>query len=441
MFWDCFSKKKKKKKASKAVQYSDIVDFVEGNIGTVKPLLTALGHYDRRKRLLDMAQMVGCKHMLLCQKEREGNDHFVVIDATDHNYGKPETQFSWQHTQVAASNDAANRIDALPFQHIGVMAFISVPIKNSNNATIGILLGVATQRIENIDSKTHLLHLMAPVFCTEIECEKLRTELRMQEQRIASLNQNIEVMSTDIQREKEKSAESKELKTFFLTNLSHEIRTPMNVVLGFLDLLETSTDEEERKNFIAIVKQNSQLMLTVIDNLVEMSKLQTSYMQRAPIPQQLNALLDELKRKYESRLKQLGKRNVKLVSSYSLSSPNDTIWNSDEIIQRVFCTLLDNACKYTSEGEITMGYVANEKDTTFYVRDTGCGIKPSEEKTIFGMFNDIEQRKNKQDDDSFTTLGLAMASKYVSLTGGKIWVDLKYVGGALFYFNIPNDKL
>lgn len=439
MFWDrLFKKKKKKKKAPSTVEYSDLIGFSEANLPMVKKLLGTISMPDRHKRLQSMAEIVGCQYMLLLQKEGTTPDRYTVLETSDISYCPVDTSMTWLHSQPAASNDASSRIDALPCQHVGAVGFVSVPIKDRYNVLTGIMLGISTQRIDKIDERTKLLHMIAPLFAAEIECRTLANDNRQQEQRIQSLHQSIEVMTADMEKEREKSKENKELKTVFLTNLSHEIRTPMNVVMGFLDLLETATTEEDRRNFIGIIKQNSQLMLTVVDNLVEMSKLQTSYMFRPAIPQQLNMLLDNIKAKYSTVLLNSNKNNVKILSSYSLTTPNDTIWNSDEIITRVFEALLDNACKYTNEGEIMMGYISYEKEMVFYVRDTGCGIKPGQEKVIFNMFNASD---NPDTDDPTMGLGLAMAYKYVSLTSGKIWVDTKYEGGASFYFSIPNDKL
>ncbi len=441
MSWNIFSKKKKSKITSQTKAYADEVDFVANNVTMVKPLLSSTSYHDKHRRLCDIAQMIDCYTVMLCAKGHELSDSFSVVDSSDMSYCPESTTFTWQHMQAAASNDASGLIEALPFQHIGAQAFISVPIKNHNNVTMGILLGISTKRIDNIDAKTQLLHLLAPSFNAVLECTALRAQLRQFEQRISSLNQSIEVMNADVMREKEKSAESKEIKTVFLTNLSHEIRTPMNAIIGFVDLLETVQSDEERAEFIAIIKQNSKLLLTVIDNLIEISKLQSSYMFSPAYPRQLNALIDKIIKRYELEIKQ-SKKPVRFRTTYALATPNDTIWNSEEIVSKVLGYLLDNAVKFTNEGEITVGYITNEKEMTFFVRDTGCGIKKGQEESIFNMFcigdNGV---LSAADDDMSKGLGLSLAQKYVALAGGHIWVDPSYSGGACFYFSIPNDKL
>ncbi len=439
MFWN----KKKSKKVLLTKNYADVTDFVENNIAMVKTLLSPLGSSDKSRRLGDIAQMIDCHAVLLCAKEHESPDGFTVVVSSDTNYAAIGTVFTWQHLQVAASSDAVGLISALPFQHVGAQGFISVPVKDKNNITVGILLGLATKRLENIDAKTRLLHMLAPSFCVELRCERLKQQRAQFEQRIVSLNQSLEVMNADIAREKERSQENKELKSIFLTNLSHEIRTPMNAILGFVDLLDMAQSDEERSEFIKIIKQNSKLLLAVIDNLVEISKLQSSYMFSPACPRQLNALLDSIRKDLEGKVKLSGKP-IEVVTSYALQTPNDTIWNSEEIISKVFDYLIDNALKFTESGRISFGYQTDEKEMRFYVRDTGCGIKKGEEESIFQMFcigdNGVPMPHDTNDMSS-KGLGLTLAQKYVALTGGRIWADPNCEVGACIYFCIPNDKL
>ncbi|MCQ2204486.1 MAG: HAMP domain-containing histidine kinase [Bacteroidales bacterium] len=429
---------KKADNGHKASNYTEVSDFVTDNLVDLKRLLSSTGYNDRHRRLTDLAVMCGCHVMLLCQK-MTGHDKYMVIETSDRNFAVEDRTFSWQHSQPAASSDASTMLLNLPFPKIGATGFISVPIKNSKNVQTGILLGLSLNTIDNIDAKTRLLHLMAPLFDPEIEVEKLRQGKAQYEQRIVSLRQNIEVMTNDLKIEKEKSAENKELKSIFLTNLSHEIRTPMNVIMGFVDLLETTEDENDKKEFTVIIKQNCDTLLKVIDNLIEISKLQSSYMFKSSTPVQLNDLLDNIKNHTIEKLASLRKSNISVETSYAMETPNDTIWNSEEIITKTLDQLLDNACKYTEEGKIAFGYSFDHKEAIFYVRDTGCGIKNGEEEKIFNMFSVVDNSLTRQ--ITGTGIGLAVAKKYVELANGRVWCDTGYKGGACFYFTIPTEKL
>ncbi len=429
--------KKKTNTPTEPKNYADLPDFVDANVSDIKRLFSAVGYNDRQVRLRDLASMVECQSMLLCKKTRNGTDKFAVVDSSDEKNFPPDTPFTWQHNQAAASATSVSLINSLPFNCHGAFGFISVPIKNSTNNVAGILLGLANKHIDNLDASTRLLHMMAPLFSEELEIEKLKEEQRQYEQRIISLNQTVEVTNADLKREREKSKENSEFKSIFLTNLSAEIRTPMNAVLGFVDLLSASDSEEDRAKFIEIIRQNANLMLSVIDNLLDISNLQSSYMFNPICPQQLNGMLDELKEKYETKLRKDAKAVI-FNTSYALQTPNDTVWNSAEIIVKVMDQLLDNACKFTQKGEITMGYFVDTHEMTFFVRDTGRGIPKERAEAVFQMF--ATETKNDSEGKDYT-MGLTMAQKYVALTGGRIWVDTAYTSGTNINFSIPNDKL
>lgn len=429
--------RKKSDDNRKVSNYAEVSDFVTDNLVDLKRLLSTTGYNDRHRRLADLAMMCGCQVMLLCQKIA-GQDKYMVVESSDRSFQVDERTFVWQHSQPVASSDASTMLLSLPFPKIGATGFISVPIKNSKNVLTGILLGLSLNTINKIDEKTRLLHLMAPIFDSEIESEKLRQGKAQYEQRIVSLRQNIEVMTNDLKIEKEKSAENKELKSIFLTNLSHEIRTPMNVIMGFVDLLETAS-EEERMEFVRIIKQNCDILLKVIDNIIEISKLQSSYMFKASTPVQLNDLLDEIRNRTLEKLKLMDKADISVETSYAMDSPNDTIWNSEEIITKTLEQLLDNACKFTTSGKISFGYTFDHKEANFFVRDTGRGIKSGEEERIFHMFSVVDNSLTRA--TSGTGIGLAVAKKYVELANGRIWCDTGYRGGACFYFTIPTEKL
>lgn len=418
---------------------TDMPTFVRENHATVKKLLCSYGYNDMQRRLSELADMVDCPMLLLCSKQRAIGS-FLVIECSDTQHDIKGKVFQWQHVQVAASSNASQAISELPFPKIGANSYISVPIKNKRNMVTGIILGLYVRDITNVDDCTRLLHLVAPTFESEIQVEQMRLEHQQYETRIASLNQNLEIMQSDLNREREKSVESSELKRLFLTNLSQEIRTPMNAVVGFVDLLGMSNDPEESKRFIEIIKQNSLLTLKVIDSLVEISKLQSSYLQKSAVPSSLNQLINDTISPYIKRLRQAG-NGVKMELKYALEAPNDTIWNSDEIIKKVLELILDNSCEHTTEGTISIRYDIDHKEARFEVKDTGPRILPEEAQAIFNLSANADEPTGSCPTTRVNGSSLSLARKYIELTGGHIWVDTNYTEGACFYFTIPTEKL
>lgn len=426
---------RKRHPGKNAANYASVVDFVDDNVDDVKALLSSVGYNDVGRRLADMAAMTHCHVMALCQKLNSPNK-FMVVESSDAVACPRGTVFSWTHTQPSASADTPAVVSALPFNVVGARGFISVPVKNERNMLSGILLGIAAAGLSGLDGKVRLLHILAPTFDAEVRCVRLKQDLMQSEQRIVSLNQNIEVLNSDLRKAQDKVQESREMKSTFLTNLSHEIRTPMNAIIGFVDLLGQARTDEERDNFIEIVRQNSRQLLHVIDSLIEISKLQSSYMLKPVCPVQLNDLLTGIKIKYQDELRKMGK-DVVIETSFSLDTPNDTIWGSDEIISRVLGQILDNACRVTMEGKISISYSINHRDATFCVTDTGPGLPPGVERSVFNMFDNASM----DDAGKGKGIGLAVAAKYLTLCDGRIWVDTEYKGGACFYFSIPTEKL
>lgn len=431
-------RKKSSRKSDTTSTFVDMPTFVYDNQATIKRLLCSYGYNDPHKRLVELADMIDCPVLLLCSKQRTMGS-FSVLECNDAQYDVIGKVFQWQHLQVAASMNAEQALVDLPFPQIGATAYISVPIKNKRNMVTGILLGLYIYGIPDVDNKTRLLHLVAPLFETELELYQTRGELQQYETRIAALNQNLEIMQSDLKREKDKALESSELKRIFLTNLSQEVRTPMNAVIGFVDLLETASSDEERRNFTEIIKQNSLLTLNVIDSLVEVSKLQSTYLQKSSVPSSLNQILDETLTVYRRRIEKEGKK-IEISVVYSLTPPNDTIWNSDEIIQKVLEQVLNNSLENTDSGNIVVRYDVDDKEYLFTITDTGIPMNPGDEQNIFNLMStsctsDLEVKSRVRG------VGLSLASKYIDLTNGKIWIDMNYTGGAKYCFSVPVEKL
>lgn len=436
MVFDLFFKHHQAKKmAGKQPVYDNGADFIVQNLAMVKTILSFSGANDPAKRLQGIAQMVGCRVVALCSLT-DGQNKFTVVMSSNQDICKCGLTFTWQHTQPWGSTDAAAAA-ALPFKCPDCDIMLSVPIKDERNMLAGVVIGLSGDWVTDIDTKVQIMHLMTPSFESVLKCLKEREKNKQLTQRIAALNQNIEVLNADLEKERKIATQSRSLKSAFLTNLSHEIRTPMTAILGFLDLLQKA-EPKDRESFVAIIRKNCNQLLYVIDSLIDISNLQSNYMLKPPCPVQLNELLTEIKQKYAAKLKREGKA-INIETSFALETPNDTIWNSDEIINKVMCILMDNACKYTEAGTIAMSYSISHKEATFCVTDTGPGIPLVAQDYIFNLFEGINAEKVGEPHG--TDSGLAIAKKYLALANGHIWVDKAYTGGTCFYFSIPTEKL
>lgn len=235
---------------------------------------------------------------------------------------------------------------------------------------------------------------------------------------------------------KEKAEESDQLKSAFLANLSHEIRTPMNGIIGFSELLDNKELEETKKSkYISVIKKCGFNLLEIIDDLIEMSKIDAHQMKPKLIEFDLNQCLTDIK---DTTTVTIPKdKPIEII----LKAPkNPVIFKivSDETkLKQVIVNLINNAIKFTPKGTITFGYELNldSKEVIFKITDTGIGIKINEQKDIFNRFRRI--KANNTINISGLGLGLAISKAYVEMLNGKIWVTSEENVGSTFAFSIP----
>jgi len=233
---------------------------------------------------------------------------------------------------------------------------------------------------------------------------------------------------------KEKAEESDSLKSAFLANMSHEIRTPLNAIVGFSRLLARKNyEEEKRKLFIQDIQANSNQLLTIINDILDISKIESGQFILNPEPVCLNQLCQEV---HDSMQVQIKNKDLTLFCEKPLSDAEVTV-NMDEVrLKQVLGNLLNNAIKFTEKGYIHFGYKqTNSGELTFFVKDTGIGIAAEKQNIIFEHF--------RQEDDTTTRkyggtgLGLSISQSLIELMGGTIWVESKKGEGAHFFVKIP----
>jgi len=232
---------------------------------------------------------------------------------------------------------------------------------------------------------------------------------------------------------KEKAEESDRLKTAFLTNMSHEIRTPLNSIMGFAELLEEpDLTGEEQRNFISIIEKSSARMLNIINDIIDISKIESGQMEVLNEECNINEQIENI---YSSFKHEVEKRGMQLFTKISLPAKESVIQTDCEKLYAILANLVKNSIKYSDQGTIEVGYNLKNNYLEFFVKDTGIGIPKDRQEAIFHRFvqADIADKRAFQG----AGLGLSISKSYVEMLGGKIWVESEEGKGSTFYFTIP----
>lgn len=238
-------------------------------------------------------------------------------------------------------------------------------------------------------------------------------------------------MEQELIETKEQAEESNRLKSVFLANMSHEIRTPLNAIVGFSRLLATVEDENEKEEYIQIIENNNDLLLQLISDILDLSKIETGTMEFVEAPVDVNEMLEEITQAMTLRAEPKG-----VAVRFKDRLSECCILTDHNRLHQVMTNLMTNAIKFTDGGAITIGYTLQPDNMLrFYVSDTGCGIPKDKQKDIFTRF--IKLNRFVQG----TGLGLSICQIIVERMGGEIGVDSEVGNGATFWFTIPNRKV
>jgi len=231
---------------------------------------------------------------------------------------------------------------------------------------------------------------------------------------------------------KNKAERSDQMKLEFLANMSHDLRTPMNSIIGFSDLLKSNNlSKKEKNDYINTIISNGKFLMALIDDIIDISKIDSSSLKIEDNDFELNKLMEELRLSYSKQVKD---KNIEIMIDVDVNK--NVILHSDKFrIRQILMNLIGNAIKFTNDGYVRFGYkVINAKQLEIYVEDTGPGIERQFQRAIFERFRQL----NSNNKHKGAGLGLSITKSLVELLGfGDIKLISELEKGSKFYFNVP----
>lgn len=239
----------------------------------------------------------------------------------------------------------------------------------------------------------------------------------------------LELMRRELIESKEKAETSDKLKSAFLANMSHEIRTPLNAIVGFSRIISESDNAEERREYYEIVDANNERLLQLINEILDLSKIESGIVEFTYGPVRLHTLCKEIHDAHVFRCPQ----GVEL----RFDSPDEalSIHSDKNRIFQVFSNLIGNAFKFTTEGSVSYGYKQEGERVVFYVKDTGLGIEPEKLGRVFQRFAKLNNFAQG------TGLGLSICKTIIERLGGEIAVSSEVGTGTTFTFWLPLENV
>jgi signal transduction histidine kinase/ActR/RegA family two-component response regulator len=235
-----------------------------------------------------------------------------------------------------------------------------------------------------------------------------------------------------IRNAEQKAKESDRLKTAFIQNISHEIRTPMNGIIGFVELLrENNISATEKTQFLEIITESSNQLLNIVNEVLDMSLIETGNIQINKKEVNLNDFSEELYHLYRPLIK----REISFSVIKGLTEPSDIVLMDDIKVKQILTNLLNNAIKFTDNGHIKFGYTLKNIELEFFVEDTGIGIDSTLQDKVFERFRKAESNNTRLYDG--VGLGLAICKGNIDLLKGRIWIKSEPGIGSVFFFTIP----
>lgn len=229
---------------------------------------------------------------------------------------------------------------------------------------------------------------------------------------------------------KEKAENADRSKSAFLANMSHEIRTPLNAIVGVSELLAAANTEEEKQKYLEILHTNSELLLQLVNDILDLSKIEAGTLEFVYSDVDINLLLNDLEQLF--RMKIGSNSPVQIITEPGL--PSCMVHTDRNRIAQVVSNFVSNAIKFTTEGSIRIGYQSSENGLRFYVSDTGSGISADKLEGVFDRFVRLQSDKNGNG------LGLSICKTIVNKLGGEIGAESEVGKGSTFWFTLPEHS-
>ena len=263
-------------------------------------------------------------------------------------------------------------------------------------------------------------------------------ELGQKEQKIIHQNEElithiaeIKEINKELKISNARAVESDRLKSAFLANMSHEIRTPLNSIVGFTDIFDDpDIDSETREIYGKIIKDSSMHLLAIVNDVLDISKIETGQM---PIFIEKCNLFEFLESLKEIFIRNASEKGIDLILC-NVNHKECEINTDIKKLKQVFTNLISNAIKFTSDGSVEFGFLSYDNKITFYVKDTGIGIPENYTDQIFERFTQVDSSTIRN--YGGTGLGLAISKRLVELLGGEIWFESQLKVGTTFFFTI-----
>ncbi len=270
----------------------------------------------------------------------------------------------------------------------------------------------------------------------ESHSKQLKTKVDKATDKLRKQNIELEKAKRQAERAKEEAEKANSLKSAFLANMSHEIRTPMNAIVGLTDILKDGNiSEKDKKSYLNIISKSNIHLLNIINDVVDISKIESKEMKISSHKFCLNNLMRDLLESQKVVLKKsIKKDNLEYRLSLGLSDELSNIKTDSTRLRQVLLNLLNNAFKFTHKGEIDFGYTLKGDNLHFYVKDTGIGIEESKIDHIFERFTQAEGDTTRK--YGGTGLGLSISKSLVELCGGTIKAESSLGKGSTFTFTL-----